>query len=101
MAEYIALRKSALKLDEIHVYDLACPLVADAKMKISYDEAASTVIASVAPLGSDYQSILRKDWKKIAGLISSKTRKSALRLFKRMLHSMPYILMNFHERQYR
>jgi len=98
MAEYIALRKSALKLDEIHVYDLACPLVADAKMKISYDEAAATVIASVAPLGTDYQSILRKGLEEDRWVDKfENTKKRSGAYSSGCFDSMPYILMNFHD----
>ncbi|MFB8734085.1 M3 family metallopeptidase [Bacillus sp. SL00103] len=36
---YIELRKKVLKLDEVHNYDLYTPLVKDAGMKLTYDEA--------------------------------------------------------------
>ena len=57
---YMALRKRILGLREQHMYDIYVPLVADADIKLSYDEAFETVIEGLAPLGKDYQAILRR-----------------------------------------
>lgn len=98
MAEYIALRKSALKLDEIHAYDLACPLVPDLNMKMSYEEARSTVIASVAPLGSDYQAALKKGLMEDRWVDVFENQKKRSGAYSSGCYdSMPYILLNFHD----
>ncbi len=62
MHEYVALRKKLLKLSDIHVYDLYVPIVQEAEVKMSYEEARDAVVASVAPLGAEYQKALQRDW---------------------------------------
>ncbi|HSX11489.1 MAG TPA: oligoendopeptidase F [Chlamydiales bacterium] len=97
MHEYVALRKKALGLDEIHVYDLMVPIVEEAEANMSYEEARDAVIASVAPLGSDYQNSLRK------GLLEDRwvdvyenARKRSGAYSSGCYDSMPYILLNYH-----
>jgi oligoendopeptidase F len=51
---YMRLRKRMLKLDELHMYDLYAPLIADAKIQYTYDEARDLVEAALAPLGDEY-----------------------------------------------
>lgn len=58
--EYIALRKEVLGLDEQHMYDLFLPLVENADIKMPFEQAYGLVIEGLAPLGKDYQSLLKK-----------------------------------------
>jgi oligoendopeptidase F len=51
---YMSLRKRALGLDELHMYDLYVPIVADVDMKASYEQACAMVHEGLAPLGSEY-----------------------------------------------
>jgi oligoendopeptidase F len=60
MHRYISLRKKILGLDEQHMYDIYVPLVADADIKVPFDEAYEIVIKGLAPLGEDYQNLLRR-----------------------------------------
>ena len=54
MYRYISLRKKALKLDEIHMYDLYVPLVDELDLKTPYKEAQDTILRGLVPLGDDY-----------------------------------------------
>ncbi|MBM6830414.1 oligoendopeptidase F [Anaerotignum lactatifermentans] len=54
MHRYVALRKKLLGLEELHMYDLYAPLVADADAKISFAEAKETVKKALAVMGEDY-----------------------------------------------
>ncbi|HEX3032830.1 MAG TPA: M3 family metallopeptidase, partial [Bacillota bacterium] len=38
MYKYVSLRRKALKLEELHMYDLYAPMVPDVKMKVEYSE---------------------------------------------------------------
>ncbi len=58
MHKYISLRKKALGYDEQHMYDIYVPLVKDADLKLTYDEAYDLVVEGLAPLGKDYQDLL-------------------------------------------
>lgn len=57
---YMALRKRALKVDDLHMYDLYVPVFDEPDVDISWDEAKSTVKAGLAPLGESYVSLLSK-----------------------------------------
>lgn len=60
MHRYIALRKKMLGLEEQHMYDIYAPLVGDAELKLPYEKACDLVIEGLAPLGKEYQALLRK-----------------------------------------
>ena len=60
MYRYVALRKKLLGLDQLHMYDVYTPVVADAAVKISYEEAKQTVLEALAVLGEDYTALLKK-----------------------------------------
>lgn len=60
MYDYVALRKKLLGVDELHFYDLYTPVVPDADMKITFEEAKETVLKALAPMGKDYLAILKK-----------------------------------------
>ena len=60
MHRYISLRKEILGYDEQHMYDIYAPLVEDADIKLPFDEAYELVIKGLAPLGEDYQNLLRR-----------------------------------------
>jgi oligoendopeptidase F len=47
-------RKAALELDELHVWDLYQPLAQGSEREIEYDDAVVTVITALQPLGPEY-----------------------------------------------
>ena len=51
---YAALRKKVLGVDELKPWDMYVPLVPDAKMKISYDDAVRRILEGLWPLGKEY-----------------------------------------------
>lgn len=55
---YMALRKETLGLDELHMYDLFVPMVKEFDKEISFDEAKSTILKALAPLGEEYLSVV-------------------------------------------
>lgn len=57
---YVRLRKKLLGLDELHMYDIYAPMVSGADKVISFDEAKSTVLDALAPMGEDYRDIIRE-----------------------------------------
>ena len=60
MHRYVRLRKKMLQVEELHMYDIYTPMIADAARKITYEEAKETVLKALAPLGEDYIQILRE-----------------------------------------
>lgn len=57
---YVALKKKALQLDSIHMYDLYTPLAKEVTFNIAYTEGQKLVRDALAPLGSEYVDILNK-----------------------------------------
>jgi oligoendopeptidase F len=55
---YYALRKKALKLDAIHAYDTAVPIVPKIETHVTFDEASDKVLAALQPLGAEYCAVL-------------------------------------------
>lgn len=97
MHKYMRIRKRALKLDELHMYDLYTPIVKDADIKVSYDEAQSIIKKGLKPLGENYIKILDEGFNsrwidvyenrgKRSGAYSSGT-----------YDSKPFVLLNYHE----
>ena len=60
MYRYVALRKKLLGVDELHMYDVYTPIVADAARTIDFEEAKATVLDALAVLGEDYIAMLRE-----------------------------------------
>lgn len=58
MHKYMALRKRLMHLDEMHMYDLYTPIIADVDSKYTFEEAKSICRSALAPLGEDYLAIL-------------------------------------------
>lgn len=54
MYRYMELRKKALQLDELHMYDIHVPITKDIDMKIPFEEAKEIVKEGLAVLGEDY-----------------------------------------------
>ncbi len=60
LQEYLQLRKEALGLDELHMYDLYVPMVDGFEMKLPYEEAFDLVLKGLEPMGGDYLAKLRE-----------------------------------------
>lgn len=58
MRRYLELRRKALKLDQLHMYDLYVPIVDDVEFEMPYDRAKSLVREALKPLGEDYGRLL-------------------------------------------
>ncbi len=57
---YLALKKQALGLDELHLYDVYAPVVNDVAKTYEYEEAKKIVAEALKPLGAEYGKILQK-----------------------------------------
>ena len=52
--KWVSLRKKALKLDEIKMYDLYVPMVSDLDLEYSYEQSKEIILNAFKPLGKDY-----------------------------------------------
>ena len=60
MYRYVRLRKKLLGVDELHMYDVYTPIVADAAQKIDFEQAKTTVLEALSVLGEDYTDLLKE-----------------------------------------
>ncbi len=60
MHRYVALRKKALKVKELHMYDIYTPLTSDPFKDISWSSAKQMMFESLAPLGEEYISLIKQ-----------------------------------------
>ena len=60
MYRYVGLRKKALGLEELHMYDLYTPMVKEIKLEIPYEKAKEEVKNGLKSLGSTYTELLQK-----------------------------------------
>lgn len=58
LQKYLDLRRKALGLTELRMYDLYVPIVPDVPKKMEYEEAKELVKKALAPLGEDYAKML-------------------------------------------
>ena len=63
MYRYVALRRKLLGVDELHMYDVYTPIVADAAEKISFEQAKATALEALAVLGEDYVALLQEGFR--------------------------------------
>ena len=60
MRKYLELRKEALKLEKIDMFDLYCPMIKDIEYKVPFEDAKKMVKKATEPLGEGYQALLDK-----------------------------------------
>lgn len=97
LQRYVALRKKVFELDELHMWDLYAPLVQDADMKYSYDEAAQTMLESFHPLGDEYVSIVKEGLENRWVDVRENVGKRSGAYSSGAYGTNPYILMNWQD----
>ncbi|GAB4225683.1 MAG: oligoendopeptidase F [Chlamydiales bacterium] len=94
--KYMALRKQALGLESLHLYDMYVPLTPDVDITMEYKEAESAIIQSVAPLGNEYQQFLEDGLKNLRWVDKYENKNKRSGGYSNGCYdSMPYILMNY------
>lgn len=93
---YMQLRKRVLNLEELHLYDMYVPLTAAVDIRMPYLEAEKIVIESVAPLGTEYQTLLRKGFQEQRWVDRYENQNKRSGAYSSGCYdSYPYILMNY------
>jgi oligoendopeptidase F len=101
MHRYMALRKKAMGLDELHLYDLYRPLTEGVETDVSFDEARAGLLEALTPLGPEYMAVLEEGMDPANGWIdvypNADKRSGAFSASVYGRH--PYVLMNFQNSQ--
>ena len=58
--KYMSVKKKTLGLKKMYMYDAYVPLVENAELSLSYDEAYDLVVKGLSVLGEDYVNLLKK-----------------------------------------
>ncbi len=92
---YVRLRRKLLKVDELHMYDLYVPMVADEHVEFEVAEAIETVREGLRPLGHEYLTDLNRsfnegwiDWMENRGKTSGAYSSGTYGVH-------PYVLLNY------
>ncbi|MCM3735114.1 oligoendopeptidase F [Bacillus cytotoxicus] len=94
---YIDIRKRALGLDELHMYDLYTPLVPEVKMNVTYKEAQDMLLQSLHVLGDEYVEILKEAYEnRWVDVYENKGKRSGA-YSSGAYGTNPYVLMNWHD----
>ncbi len=95
--QYISLRKEVIGLDEQHLYDIFVPLVENADIKLPFEEAYQLVIEGLAPLGEEYQDLLRKGRNEGWIDVCESEGKRCGAYSAGVYDAHPYVLLNYQE----
>ena len=96
MHRYVRLRKKLLGLEELHFYDVYAPMVSGVDARIPYADARETVYQAMAPLGADYQAILREGLdSRWIDVYENVGKRSGGYMAGSLVH--PYILLNYQD----
>lgn len=97
MHRYVSLRKKLLGVDELHMYDVYTPMIADAARKISYEEAKETILKALAPLGEDYVALIKEGFDNRWIDVYENVGKRSGAYSAGSYSTHPYVLMNYND----
>lgn len=91
---YMKLRKKLLNLDELHMYDLYTPMVADADEEIPFAKAAENVMEATKVFGEEYSKVLKEAFdSRWIDIYENKGKRSGAYSSGQTVH--PYVLLNY------
>ncbi len=60
MYKYIDLRTKLMGVDELHMYDIYCPIVSEMNKELTFEDAKKNVLECLSVLGDDYVALLKE-----------------------------------------
>lgn len=93
--EYVRFRKSALGVNELHMYDIYTPITKGYKLSLGYDEAFALVKKALAPLGKDYEALLNRAYSERWIDVEETENKRSGAYSWGTYESKPYVLLNY------
>lgn len=97
MYKYMDIRKRALNLDELHMYDLYVPIVKDVDFNIPYDKGVEIIKKALAPLKDEYLEGMNEGFNSRWIDIYENRGKRSGAYSSGSYDSKPYILLNYHD----
>ncbi len=96
MHKYMDIRKRALGLEDLHMYDLYTPIVKDVDMKISFEEGVETIKKALLPLGNEYMDVVEEGFSSRWIDVYENRGKRSGAYSSGSYDSKPFILLNYH-----
>ncbi|MGI8587729.1 MAG: oligoendopeptidase F [Chloroflexia bacterium] len=94
---YLDIRRRALGLEVLEMYDLHVPLASDAESRIPYGEATGTVLAALEPLGPEYVDAARTGFaSRWVDVYETPNKRSGAYSWG-MYDTPPYMLLNYQD----
>ncbi|MGX6978086.1 oligoendopeptidase F [Vagococcus elongatus] len=94
---YVALRKKILGVEKLHMYDMYTPILGEAPIRYSYEEAVEKAKAALKPLGKEYGAIVEEAFEnRWIDVIENQGKRSGA-YSSGAYDTAPYILMNWHD----
>ena len=94
---YVALRKKLLSVGELHMYDMYTPIMGEATIEFTYNEAKETVLKALEPLGEEYQAVLKQAFDdRWIDVVENEGKRSGA-YSSGAYNTKPYILLNWHD----
>ena len=97
MHRYVTLRKKLLGVDELHMYDVYVPMLADYDMKVTYDEAKELSLKALAPLGEDYLDVVKEAYENRWIDVVENEGKRGGAYSSGVYNVHPYMLLNYND----
>jgi oligoendopeptidase F len=96
---YLNLRKRILALKELHYYDLYAPLLKNVELKYTVQDAEKNILASLAPLGQEYVSVIKKAFAdRWIDLYPTEGKRSGAYSNGSVYDMHPYMLLNYNDK---
>ena len=95
MREYLELRKRALGVEELHLYDLYVPMVEDVEFDMPYETAQKLVREALAPLGEEYRALLDRAFSEKWIDVYENQGKTTGAFSSGVYGAHPYVLLNY------
>ena len=95
MRDYLELRRRALGLEALHLYDLYVPMVESGDEDVPFERARAMVAAALRPLGEEYQGLLRRAFEERWSDVYENRGKTTGAFSCGVYGAHPYVLLNY------
>lgn len=97
MHKYMEIRKRALELDELHMYDLYTPIIKDTDFNVPFEEGKELILEGLHPLKDEYINIVKEGFNnRWIDVYENKGKRSGA-YSGGSYDSNPFILLNYHD----
>lgn len=94
---YMELRKRLLEVEKLHMYDLYTPVLGEAPITFTYEEAKEKALEALKPMGEEYMAIIEKAFsERWIDVVENKGKRSGA-YSSGSYDTNPYILLNWHD----